>query len=82
MKTLSSVMAMDSLVRQAIKMDKKSPINTVSEHTKIYDNAFVYHKRPADTIKARKKFLSELNIKDNYELRKFTAVFLAYSGDF
>ena len=29
-KTLSSVQALDALARMAIKMDKKSPINTVS----------------------------------------------------
>ena len=63
-------------------MDKKSPINTVSQHTKIYDGAFVYHMNAIKVVKKRNELLKRLNIRDVHELRKLTAMMLAYSGDY
>lgn len=37
----------------SIKLDKKSPINTVSNHTKIFDAAFVNNQKPK-TVKFAK----------------------------
>ena len=74
--------ALDCLARQSIKMDKKSPINTVSQQTKIYDAAFFHHKNPKEIIKARTKLLETLKIKNIHESRKFTAMLLAYVGDY
>ena len=63
-------------------MDKKSPINTVSQHTKIYDGAFVYHMSPIKIVRKRSMLLKQLNIRDVHELRKLTSMMLAYSGDY
>ena len=57
MKTVSAVSALDCVARQGIKMDKKSPINTISQQTKIYDYAFLHHKNPSQIIKARNELL-------------------------
>ena len=80
-QTLTAIKALDCVSRQAIKMDKKSPINTVSEHTKIYDNAFGYHKSLDDTLKARTQLMKLLKVKDLTGLKKMTAMMLAYTGD-
>ena len=53
-KTISPVYALEAITRQGIKFDKKSPINTVSQHTKIFKSAFVNAKRSADVLAARK----------------------------
>ena len=81
-KTLSAIQAFEHLARQALKMDKKSPINTVSQHTKIYDGAFVYHMSPVKIVRKRNMLLKQLNIRDVHELRKLTSMMLAYSGDY
>ena len=81
-KTLSAIQAYEYIARQALKMDKKSPINTVSQHTKIYDGAFVYHMSPIKVLKKRNELMQQLKIKDVHELKKLTAMMLAYSGDY
>ena len=63
-------------------MDKKSPINTISQQTKIYDVAFHHHKNAKEITKAKTKLLETLKIKNTHELRKFTAMLQAYVGDY
>ena len=45
-RTVSLTAALECAVRMSIKLDKKSPINTVSQHSKIFDAAFVNSKTP------------------------------------
>ena len=52
-RTLSFSAAIECIVRMSIKLDKKSPINTVSNHTKIFDAAFVNNQKPK-TVKFAK----------------------------
>ena len=80
-KTLSSVQALEALAKQAIKMDKKSPINTVSEHTKIYESAFHYRYQNSKILESKKELKERLELQDEMALKKFTAMLLAYSGD-
>ena len=80
-KTLSSVQALDALARMAIKMDKKSPINTVSQHTKVFDGAFHHKYEMAKIMSAKQKLMDILELKDNNMMKKFTAMLFAYCGD-
>jgi len=82
MKSVSALSALDCIARQGIKMDKKSPINTISEHTKLYDHAFAYMKSPGQILEARKDLFKLLEIDNCAQMKKLTAMMLAYSGDF
>ena len=57
-RTASSTAALECILRMSIKMDKKSPINTVSQHSKIFDAAFVNSKAPMQ-IHAGKELLKK-----------------------
>ena len=46
-------------------MDKKSPINTVSEHTKIYDSAFQYRCRIDEIAPAKQELKKQMGIDND-----------------
>ena len=63
-RTVSMTAAMECIVRMSIKMDKKSPINTVSQHSKIFDAAFVNSKTPKQISDGRELLKKELEISN------------------
>lgn len=62
-------------------MDKKSPIDTVSLATKIYDKAFAYQCNLKQTKKYRDQIIKILKLKGVNSLKKFTAMLYCYCGD-
>lgn len=62
-------------------MDKKSPIDTVSLATKIYDKAFAYQCNLKQAKKYRDQIIEILKLKGVNSLKKFTAMLYCYCGD-
>lgn len=61
-KTVSLLGMLRNIAELSVKLDKKSPINCISQATKIFDAGFRHNPGPYKTDSAKKAFMQELNI--------------------
>ena len=65
----------------AIKLDKKSPINCISQATKIIDAGFRPGPGPFKTDADKNLLIQEFDLKNDGAFKKFTAMLFFYLGD-
>ena len=63
-KTTSLLGMLGSIAELSIKLDKKSPINCISEATKIFDAGFRHNPGPYKGDRAKKALMQELNLRN------------------
>ena len=80
-KSVSLLGMLSSIAELSVKLDKKSPINCISEATKIFDAGFRHNPGPYKGNTVKNAFMQELNISSTNQLKKFTAMLFVYLGD-
>ena len=80
-KTVSLLGVLSSIAELSVKLDKKSPINCISEATKIFDAGFRHNSGPYKGDRIRKAFMQDLNMRNSNQFNKLTAMLFTYLGD-
>ena len=80
-KSISTLGLLKTISELAIKLDKKSPINCISQATKIIDGGFKIGPGAFKTDEQKNSLIAELGLKGNNGFKKFVAMLFFYLGD-